>query len=265
MSPRRRLEDLYIVGEEVIFDDGSDEEPIRIFVRKLNSVEHDAAMKNANAARALMLTALRDPNSKEALDLRAELEQMSRESLVQYLLDEERMSRTMVVEAEVAAEEKWSQDGYLDGLIDAWRDLETKWLADNDDPEAARVFKALAEYTAEVETVVDGVIENLQADLEDVPEERLRESVYQKELTSRANIAWATEFRSNELWLSIREEDKKTLYFSDPDQLNMLPDDVVVRLAHVFQRISVEPMEGKDSRAKDDFSKPSDSPAKSEI
>lgn len=248
---RKRLEDLYIVGEEVQFDDGSGDEPVKVFVRKLNSIEQETAMKRANAARSSVSAALRNPESDEYLELWGEVQNMDRELLEHYLVDEERMNRTILVEAEIGAEERWAEDQYLDGLREAWEELEAKWLDDPEDPEASRVYDELLQFTNEVEAEVQAHVDNLLADLADRSDEALRQMVMERGIQSRANMAWVTCYREVELWLAVREEDKKTLYFDDLKDLHVLPDEIYSRLAGVFGRISVNPIEGKGSRAKD--------------
>src|SRR3954469_5704211 len=58
----RRLGDLFVVGREVTFDDGQGA-PISVYVRKLNTSEHERALRRANSERSKVLAAKTDKDS----------------------------------------------------------------------------------------------------------------------------------------------------------------------------------------------------------
>jgi hypothetical protein len=257
MARKRRLQDLYVTGAEVTFDDGTGD-PITVYVRKLNAVEHETALKHANAARARAMAVLKDRDSIDYQDIWSDAQDLDRDSLERYLADEERANRIAVVEAELSQEDEWAEDGYLDGLQEAWGELEATYFEDPEDEEAKRVFGELKRFSDQVKKEIEAHVDNLLADLEGVPDDTLRERVLKKNVQMRASMAWITTFRRAELWLAVREKDRKTRYFDKFEDLEDLSDAVLSRLAGTYKDISVDPTEGKGSRAKGDSSVSSD-------
>jgi hypothetical protein len=250
---RRRLTDLYIVGTEVVFDDGQGD-PITVFLRKLGPVEHETALKRANAARSRMAAVKRQPDSDDYLAHYAAVTEFSEEELASYLLEEHRASRAPIVEAELASEGEWAKDGYLDGLHEAWLDggMKEAYAKDPEDPEAKRVFDELGRFADKVDAEVAAEVEAKRADLEHMDLEKLQQAVFEKYMEVQASLAWLTEYRRCEIWLATRDpKDKKTRYFESRDEVNDLPIEVSQRLMDAYRDISVEPMEGKDSLATD--------------
>lgn len=254
MARKRRLSDLYVVGKEVTFDDGSGD-PIKVFVRKLNPIDHETAVKHANAARARVMALINDTDSVAYQDIWGDVLDMPRDMLIAYLAEEERSNRIPVVESEIANDEEWVNDSYLQGLQDAWTGgLAEKYATNPEDEEAAHVFQELERFVSTVENEVNGHVDNFIADLETLPDHALRARVMERMIQVRGNAAWFAEFRRCQMWLSVREPDKKTRYFQARSEVDELPIEVSARLAETYQELSIEPTEGKDSRVKDDSS-----------
>lgn len=261
---RRRLGDLYVVGKEVSFDDGTGD-PIVVFVRKLNPIEHETALKRANAVRASLLVDYRNPDSEASRELQAELLDYDRDELVHMLVEEERATHRPVIEAEVEAREDWANEGYLDGLIEAWNDgLSDKHVAGPKDPEspekdeeyqeALKIHGEMERLLEEVDEELDAHIEAYEKDLEELSEDELRKRSEKSRMNMKINSEWFTEFRRCELWLCVKEKDRKTNYFQDRNEIASLPLEVMSRLVSEYKALSMEPAEGKDSRAQDDSS-----------
>lgn len=264
MAPARRLADLYVIGKEVTFDDGEGD-PVSVFVRKLNSVDHDRAVRLANAARARVLSLRSTPTSDDYLGIVSLAYQMDRDGLIQYLVMDYRSDREPVTTAEVGAEEAWDKDNYLTGLQDAWEQgLNDTFAKDPEDTEAKRVFEELKRFQAQVNGLVDDQVTTFLDELESRPDDVLRQQVMEKRLEAHGSIAWITEFRTCEVWLSVREQDRKTRMFNDRTEVNDLPEEVVTEIIRTLESLRVDPMEGKESRATEDSSTSSDSPEKPE-
>lgn len=246
MTKRRRLGDLYVVGKEVSFDDGEGE-PIVVYVRKLNPVDQEVALKRSNAARARAESVKSDPEGDDYQTQWNAVADYQREDLITYLVENERAKRQVIVEAEVAAEPEWDENSRLEGLQDAWRDgLDAVYAADPEDPEASRVFKEMSKYVEQVDHIVAGEMENKRLDLETMDDDALRSLVFDQFISLQGSLAWLNEYRRCEVWLSVYEADKRTPYFEDRDEVNRLSSVVFNRLSETYQDISVDPIEGKD-------------------
>lgn len=242
---RRRLQDLYVVGEMVEFDDGGGD-PISVWVQKLNPLQHDKAVKRANARRAAVKASFRAGDDQYA-DIEEEVSDLTVDDMLDLLADDHTARRTQAIEAELASEDEWSNDDYYGGLIEAWSDgLNEKYHEDQEDPEAQRVFAELKRFNAEVDKRLEAEIDDLRASYEDRPEEDLRKLLIDKFFETRASVAWMAEFRRCEVWLSVFEENKRTPYFQDRDEVDMLSSAVYTRLAATYRDLSVDPVEGKD-------------------
>lgn len=234
----RRLTDLYLVGEPLVIDDGSGD-PIEVFIRKLNPVDHEKAMSRANSARSRAAANQRDPESDGYQEVMGTLLDFDKEALMAYLLEDARVSKQAVVEAERAADEEWSKDDYLAGLQQV--DLETV-----DDEEKTRITTELDRFYKGVSDELDKRAEDLKADLELKDTEGLRKMVFDKLYEVHISMAWMTEFRRCEMWLATREPDKKTYYFRDRSEIDELPLEVFILLQSAYRNLSVDPLEGKD-------------------
>lgn len=263
---KRRLTDLYVVGKEITFSDGSDE-PITVFVRKLSPVDQEAAARRANAERARILTLRKEPESEEYADLLSRaIDFGGVEELIFYLnsqaIDEYRQAR----EAEYAADEEWSKDGYLQGLFDAWEDgLAERYSADNTDAEAARVFNEMKRLTDRIDADVEAESKRLSRYYESMSIDELRAKVTEELLTLTADSVWVSEYRKCEIWLGVRDnENRHERYFENRAEVDALSLEILKELLEAHRVLGVEPLEGKDSLRTDTSSVSSEQPATEE-
>lgn len=250
MPKKRRLTELYVVGQEVIFDDGEGE-PITVYVRKLNPVDHDTALRRANAARSRIMAIKSDEDTEEYLAMMSLVYDYKDDDLVQYLVDDYRGTKYVSIEARRADDDEWAKDNYLQGLHDAWDDgVDATYAEDPTDADALRVYKELERFSALVEQDVEAEVGDFRETLSDRSVGDLRAMVLEKIFDVRASIAWLDEYRKCEIWLSVRESDHKTRYFTGGRQeIDELPTEVFKRLQDAYRLISVDPLEGKDSAA----------------
>lgn len=261
---KRRLTDLYQIGKEITFDDGSGE-PVAVYVRKLNPIDQETAIRKANAARARVYATGRDIESDEYAELLSQaIEIGTREDLIAYLIQGRLAEFTEAKEAELAAEEEWAEDSYLEGLREAWEGtLQERYLIDKEDSEARHVYEELQRFAGLVTPYLEdekAALEQLYVD-KDLAE--LRELVADQLVTISADIAWVREYRKCELWLATRDPETKGRYFESRDEVDQLPAEVHNRLMEEYQSLNVSVPEGKDSRATDDSS-PSSAPPEQE-
>ncbi len=247
-TAKRRLEDLYVLGKEITFDDGGGE-AVTVWLQKLNPVELSTALRRANAARSRVRTVKSDPTSDEYQAYWLEvLDFETRGSLVEYLAGERSIRAQEREEARLGAEEEWSKDGYLQGLRDAWvGGLDDKYLLDPDD-ETQRVrnelerFSELAAAAAAEETAA------IRVEFDAKDQETLQDEALERVIAYHSNAAWLEEFHRCELWKGVRDPDNHgKYYFEKREQIDNLSATVVNRLSAEYAELSVDVVEGKDS------------------
>lgn len=261
MAKRRRLEDLYVRGRELSIDDGSND-PVVVWVQKMNPLEHEKAIRKAGAAKAKQLLAVRDHSSEEWQEAYVDVAEFTtREQLIDYIISDEIVQFQEAKEAELSYSEEWQKDNYLGGLRDAWEDadnpLSAVYARDPEDEEARRVFLELKRFADQVEEEVGPETERLRRDFENMSEEDLRDKALEKVIELRAGLAWLREYRTCEVLYGVREvDDHRKYYFTHRDQVDALASQVFVQLSTAYNELMVAVAEGKDS-AKTPSSSPS--------
>lgn len=245
MVKKRRLTDLFVVGREVKFDDGHGE-PLTVWLQKLNPVEHETAMRRAAGARSRVLSGKDAAETELAQD---EAEQLGREGWIEYLTSDVLSRKFPAIEAELAAEEEWSKDDYLQGLRDVW-DSTMKNLLE-EEPEAVdaqTVRDELQRFADALEQRIDGERENIRKDFEGKDDEDLERRVVDRLIGTRADLAWLGEFRKCEVWIATRDPDNhRKRYFESREEVDDLSHPVLLRLMTEYAELNVDPQEGKDS------------------
>lgn len=261
MVKKRRLSDLFVVGREIVFDDGGGE--LKIWLQKLNPVEHETAMRRAAGARARVISGKHLEEIEMAQD---EAAQFGRQGWIEYLASDVISRKLHALEAELAAEEEWSENDYLQGLRDVWdASMEQALKEDPEDVSAQTVRDELERFRTELEKRVEGERERIIKDFEAKADEDLERRVVDRLINTRADLAWLSEFRKCEIWLATREaEDHHKHYFTNRDEVDDLSQEVLVRLMHEYQDLGVEPLEGKDSGEIPDSSPSLDTPDEQE-
>jgi len=247
-APKRRLEDLYVVGKEVTFDDGRGE-AVTVWLQKLNPVELNTALRRANAARSRVKSVRSDQDCDEYRDYWLEVQDFERkEDLVDYLSGEGILRIQDREEAKLAATDEWSKDGYIQGLRDAWVDgLSDRHLIEPDE-ESERVWAEVQRFAAEAEVNAQPDIEAMRAEHAAKDMDLLREEAMERVLAYHANAAWLEEFHRCELWKGVRDpKNRKAYYFDSRDQIDNLSAMVLNRLISEYSALSVDVTEGKDS------------------
>lgn len=248
MSVKRRLEDLYVLGKEVTFDDGNGD-PVTVWLQKLNPVELSTALRRANAARSRVRTIKNDPTSDEYQSYWLEvLDFETAGALAEYLAAEGAMRAQEREEARLGAEEEWATDDYLQGLRDAWTEgLGEKHLIDPDE-ETIRVIGELDRFQALASEAAEVVAAEILAEYQAKDLEILRDEALERIISYHSNAAWLDEFHKVELWKGVRDPVKhNTYYFDKRDQVDNLSAFVVGRLTNAYAELSVDVVEGKDS------------------
>lgn len=269
-TKRRKLQDLYITGREFAYSDGtSDEEPIVVWMQKLNSIETETCTRRANAARSRVSRAVADHESEDWQNAYDDVSDLERDTLIDLVIVDEVGRRLQVAQAEIAAEEEWSKDDYLQGLNDAWFGLDgtpdLKYVyevGDEDDPrypEAKRVFEELKRFEGKVNSRLEAEREAIRKDHASSDLNWLREQAVVHNLSLRGTAAWLTEYRRSQLYFGVREvEDHKQRYFEDRDEVDQLHPTLLELMEKHYSDLVVDAAEGKDSPPIQDSSPPSE-------
>lgn len=255
MPKTRSLKDLYVVGKELELDDGQGS--VTVWLQKLNPVDHETALRKANSRRARTLAMSRMPkDSEEREEYMNQLFDIAgdRDQTINFLAQERISERYSAIEAEIAAEDEWSKDDYIQGLKDAW-DAElyevyvTTSESERDDEkylEAERVHSELARFTDQVAKIIDGELDSLRKDFEEFTEEKLIEKAVNKLIESQANMNWLIEMRKSEIWLGTRDNKNRERLFKERSEVDELPSEVIGALINGFNELNVDSTEGKD-------------------
>jgi len=249
MTKRRRLSDLYVVGEEVTFED-PEGDPIVVWVQKLSPVQHESVLRDSGAARAPILALKRLPVGHDDLDpYESELEESLRQLSVAEILSAKKEGTIRAAkEDEVAAEDEWDKENYLQSLTDAWQDpLMAEWAKDNEHVEAKRVHDELERFNEQVEKKVKGEMRHVLKDYENMDKEEAHLEALHQIIDFASDVRWMTEYRRQEVYYAVRvsEDKRRELYFDGVEEVGELSTTVFQRLLKTFQNLAVNPLEVK--------------------
>jgi hypothetical protein len=252
IAPKKRsLFDLYVTGEELVFDDG-DGESVKIWVQKLTPGETQECVEMARPGKQKILSIKRldddDPQKLRYLD---ELESGGYETeqdYIEFILRDKINEAYISARERVADEEEWSKEEYLSGLQKAWNDeLYAKWLADPDDEEASRVYSELKRYTDKVNEEAQSEKNELIYEIQDLSMQALKRRAVNSLIEEHSDNVLLNEFRKYQLYYAVRDgEDHSKRYFDSADQIKYLPEPVFNRIQNTFNDINVDSFEGKD-------------------
>lgn len=264
----RRLDDLYVLGRPFTVDDGQG--PVEVWLQKMDPLDADKALRKANAAKARMLMMRADEDSEDWLEMYADVCSFSNGDLIEYLIAEDLAQFNESREAELAAEDEWSEDGYLQGLRDAWNGTpDEPGLRERpeDDTERQKCWDELKRFNDALTPLVDGERDRLTADLKQSPIDLLRKQAVDRFLQVRAGSVWMTEFRTCEVAFGVRDAEHHDRYYFgmkgketeevDFTRVRRLPPETYGKLVEAYGELVVPPQEGKDLPAAPSSSPPS--------
>lgn len=274
---QRRLSDLRKLRAVVEFvgDDDGEEYEIKVWVVKLNDDDHETCVRAADAAKARAMIDRNNPESERWQAAYGATLNLGDDpgSLAEYLSHFHMSEKALVIQAEVAGEEngEWAKDGYLDGLLDAWRGteagdmgLQLAWQARNDDPEtldpalvlqipeAERVYAELSRYEEAVEQKLDTERRRYVREHEHDPIEDLRVKVVDTFLEKQAGEVWIKAFERAQVYYATREfVDEKAppggRYFQSPSEIADTHPEFRKRILTAYAEMSAAGVVGKSS------------------
>lgn len=251
MTSRRRLTDLYVLGKSLELNDDTGDEPIEVWISKINPLENREAGDKASAARAAFLSAKFAPDNDP--DRIVYLDQLNdfrdRDQMVEFLAYPKIQESKQSHEAELASEDRWAKDNYYNSLVEAWNGgVAAKYEEDPKDPEAKKVFSELTKYANEVEKRVDSDKVDILSSYDIKTDEEIRREVIDRLIETDSDYAWLAELRKWQVYYAVREpEDHKRRYFFDKGEVDALDPQILGELVRAFVDLQVEATEGKGS------------------
>lgn len=244
----KNLSELFVRGRLHTIVDEEAEAQATVFLKKLNLTESELAVRKAAAARSVVLSAAKDPESEAYKDALADAKDTSRDALIDFIIGEELARARESAAAELGAQPEWSDDQFLQGLNDAWTGgLKDVYIEDPEDVEAKRVFEHLQRYTDEVDNAVEGTAASLRLDYAQTTDEELWDKAVKQFLKNRGDLVWVDVYRKWEIAIAVRDpDDHKKRLFGDASDLDDLETEALLSLMRAYRELSVEPAEGKD-------------------
>jgi hypothetical protein len=140
-----------------------------------------------------------------------------------------------------------SDENYLQSLGDAWRDgLNDRFQEDPEDDEAKRCFAEMKRFSDAVDELVEGHLEELRKEFEDVPRESLEKKALVQLLKNQADVEWAETYRNAQIYLATRfVDDTKKLYFDGVGDVKDLETATLLDLLVTYRSLTIDPTEGK--------------------
>lgn len=249
MPKTRSLADLYVRGKalELTDDEGP---PVKVWVQKLNPIEQEKAIRKSQALRSRILSESHDEDSELYLAARAAVAEETTDTLLDEASYVRVVEKQAAIEGEVESREHWADDGYLQGLQDAWNDgLRQRYAEDPEDEEALRVYDAMKLFVDEVTEEVERQRISIRQELEETRNrEQLIKMVIDDQIRSRIDIQCLLEFRKAQVWLATRDPiSHKTLYFNGRAEVDELAQETLFALVSAYSELEVDPTEGKGS------------------
>lgn len=250
---KEKLTRLYVVGKEVTFDTelAEGEEPITVWVQKLNPIQKEAVVRRANGKRQSVLTLKKrgiiddevQPFINEVTNNFAE-----RDMMIEFLEAEKVNEIRAKAEEELSHLPEWEEEDYLQGLRDSWEDsLQRTWLIDNEDPEARRVYDELTRFSEQVEEKIASQRRQIHEDYDDMDDEEIVKRLVDKAIEVQADLRWVEVLRRSEIQYAVRDpEDHTKLIFDAYEDIEELQSETFEALYQAYTDLNVEPREGKD-------------------
>lgn len=272
ISARKRLRALYNQGVEIRFDAegghrgpfdapaGDDE--VAMFIAPPNPLQRAEALREAQAARARALIAVkREENSEEHLTTMAFLAEMSNETLVEYMIASSQDARRAEAVRDVLARDEWKD---FSSLQDAMRQFDESG-ASEDDPEWKDLLEKDREYGAQV---LQRSKELTEADRESMllaPRENIEKKALEKRGELVASQRFVEEYERQMMFFAVRDaEEHQQLFFDSPDEFSEQDDLIQDFIAKVINEFINDGTEAKNSQRAESGSDSSAPPSEPE-
>lgn len=230
VADRRRLTDLYARGEEVDLGEG-----FVVWVRKMTPADAEMAYVKASNKRASVLAMARSSEPSEVYEtLKLDVASLPLDTIIEFLASDEMGERTPIVESQIAFKDEWHKEGYLESLRERFseEDFQKKYLEEPEDEEVKRISAEVQRFTDQITEELEKVQEDVEAELREQGEEKLRERTLESMLEVQANAAWLSEFARCQVW--------RCCFYADDHSEPLFPhrEDVDKVQGEVFKQLS---------------------------
>lgn len=197
----KRVTDLFEEGREVVLDDDLDD-PVLVWVNKLNPFEMEEARKDGSVGRARALMRLEDLDSPERLMFEQALTGRTVESLADALVYAHQNEDYVRALDDIKADPEWKDR--LDVLERADQQMLDAGAAP-DDEEQARLAKLNQEYMARVRELTDQYQGERREDFKGMDLEALQERYRESYRDQAGSAGFLNEYRTTELYYALRD------------------------------------------------------------
>lgn len=245
-----RLSDLMQDGDELEVPIGVDDLTLKVWIHKLNKGEHDAVVRAANLSVAGLLAVKKLPRTHpDYQEFYAEIDSSntSDEDLVGILATWKTKKRIVAIREKVMGEEKWSKDGYLQELQEAWiENLEARYAEDPEDVEAKRVLDELDKFGEELSAAIQEQQEAYIEELNEYTPEKIRDFVADMLIDERASDLSLSEYMRLRAYHSVREFDNRSkLYFESVEEYDSCSDAIKAQIDNRIYNLTLSTSELK--------------------
>ena len=193
----RRVTDLFIEGTEMVLDE---EDPVLIWINKLNPFQVDEARKDGQAARTGLMLAMSNPLSEESQLFDVQGTRLTDETIARAMAQTKYNQFLVEVADDMHSDEDWSEKSNA-------MERSEEQVADlpEDHPDRAALATLTEEWFGEMTTRIEGKREQEFTDLRALSHDELRAKYRDSWIEDQATNAFYTQYRITEIWYSMRE------------------------------------------------------------
>lgn len=198
----KRVTDLFEEGREVVLDDSDMDDPVLVWVNKINPFEQEECRKDGSVGRARAMLRLQDPESAEAILFNDALQGRNKENLAQALAYTHQNEDYVGALDDIKADEAWKDKLELlergdEQLRDAGAAL--------DDEEQSRLAALNQEYMAAINDLVEKRQEDRKAEYLAMTEDEVREAYMESYQAQAGSNGFLNEYRTTEMYYALRD------------------------------------------------------------
>lgn len=244
---RAKVKRLYEVGKEVPLTDD-----LTLWIQKLTEAEEKEALNHSYAPRAKVLSLLKaDPDDSgllEFLDTMERLGLSGKDTQINFLINQDVQKAALSRQSEIAAEKEWSDNDYLITLQEAWNDgVQDTYNLNNEDEEAARIFKELKRYTEQVAKAVEADRVDLYDRMSDKSDAEIQSKIVKLLIEHAAGQAQLNEYHAWAIYLATRlVEDHSVRFFESRESVGTYGTELYPKLLEEYLLLSIDSQEGKE-------------------
>lgn len=235
----------------------------KLWIERPSPDQHEECMKKARSDRARRYYELNDEKSDERLALLQEVNGMTKEEIVEALLERQRrfLDRQALNDVLFSEEygsdwgkegEKWSE--VLDAISERYKEIDERNAeleaakADEDaltnpdeDEELNRLSKIQEKFEEEVTERRADLLEDAKREIAVKNIELLREELIDHRTNLEADLTWFTTFKFEQLFRAVRyPSDHSVLYFKSASQIKALPRVVQEQLMDGLNQVDID-------------------------